>query len=82
MRKYRNYTNEDFLNAVKESNGLAGLIKKLGLIPAGGNYSHMKKLIQELNADCSHWTGQGWNKGIMLKDWKTIQDQNISKHIL
>ena len=31
----------------------------------------MRKLIQKLEIDTSHWTGQGWCKDKQLKDWSS-----------
>ena len=69
MRKYRNYNNNDIIEFAKEVYSIAGLLKKLNLKQAGGNYANIKKILQELNVDTSHWTGQGWNNGKQLKDW-------------
>jgi 5-methylcytosine-specific restriction endonuclease McrA len=69
MRKYKNYTNNDIISFAKEVKSLSGLLRKLGLVCAGGNYDHIRRLLQKLNVDCSHWTGQGWNKDKQLKDW-------------
>lgn len=69
MKKYLEYTNEDVINYAKEVKSIAGLLKKLGLRVAGGNYSNMKRKLQKLNVDTSHWTGQGWSKDQQLKDW-------------
>ena len=70
MRKYRDYTDQDIVNIAKTVYSIAGLLKALDLKPAGGNYANVKRLIQRLNIDTSHWTGQGWNNGKQLKDWK------------
>ncbi len=68
-RHYRKYSNEDIKKAASEVKSIAGLLKKLGLQAAGGNYAHMKRKLQKLNIDCHHWTGQAWSKGEQLKDW-------------
>ena len=70
MRKYRNYTDQDIINIAKTVYSIAGLLKALDLKPAGGNYANVKRIIQRLNIDTSHWKSQGWNKGKQLKDWK------------
>ena len=68
-RKYRNYTDEDIIRYSKEVKSIAGLLKKLDLKVVGGNYINMKRNLQRLNVDCSHWTGQAWNRGQQLKDY-------------
>jgi len=70
VRNYRNYTDQEVVNAAKNVFSIAGLLKSLGLKPAGGNYANVKRTIQRLNIDTAHWTGQGWNNGKQLKDWK------------
>ena len=69
MRKYRDYSDEDVIRICKDVKSIAGLLKQLGLKPAGGNYSNIQRLIQKLSIDTSHWTGMSWNKGKQLKDW-------------
>lgn len=61
--KKRNWNDEQLIIAVKENLSIAGVIKSLGLISAGGNYITIKNKIKELNLDISHFTGQGWNVG-------------------
>lgn len=57
------WTNEQFIEAIKNSLSYAEVIRKLNLKPAGGNYDTIKRKIKELNLDTSHMTGQLWNKG-------------------
>jgi hypothetical protein len=68
-RNYRNYTDDEVKKAVLEVTSLAGLLRKLGLQVAGGNFANMKKILQRLNVNCSHWKGQGWSVGQQLKNW-------------
>lgn len=49
---------------VKKSKSVRQVIYNLGLIPAGGNYDQIKKYLKVHNIDTSHFTGQGWNKGM------------------
>ena len=62
----RRYTDEQVIKFAKEVQSCASLIRKLGLKSAGGNFIHMKKTIQRLKIDTSHWTGQLWSKGQKL----------------
>jgi hypothetical protein len=78
MRKYKEYTDKDVIKCAAKVKSMAGLIKGLDLKPAGGNYAHMKKTIQRLEIDCSHWKGQAWNKGEQLKDWS---DYSRASHL-
>jgi hypothetical protein len=83
MRKYRDYSNEDIIKFAKEVKSIAGLLLKLNLKPAGGNYANVKNLLQKLNVDTSHWTGKAWNKNERLKDWsKYSRVVNLKKHLI
>jgi hypothetical protein len=83
MRTYRSYTDEDVIEAAKKSKSIATLLKAIRLKPAGGNYIHIKKTIQRLKIDTSHWTGQGWNKDQQLKDWsKYTRAIHLKKHLI
>lgn len=83
MAKYRNYTNEDVEAAVKISKSIAGVLKTLGLKPVGGNYANMRRKIQALELDTSHFTGQLWSKGERLKDWSSYtRVTRIKVHLL
>lgn len=83
MGKYRNYTNEDIINYAKEVNSIAQLLEKLDLRKAGGNYAQLKKNLQKLNVDTSHWTGQAWNKDQQLKDWSEYtRASNLKPHLI
>lgn len=82
MRQYRNYTKEDVEKQAKEVFCMADLLKNLGLKPCGGNYSHMKCNLFKWKIDCSHWTGQAWNKNKQTKDWSGYKDSNSMKIIL
>ncbi len=83
MRKYREYTDEDVVNLAKESFSIAELLRKLDLKEAGGNYANMHKTLQRLSVDCSHWTGQSWNKDKQLKDWSEYSKApRLKKHLI
>jgi len=83
MRKYRNYTDQDIINAVKKVKSFAALLRELNLKQAGGNYANMKRNLQRLNVDTKHWTGQGWSKGEQLKDWsKYTKSVHLKKHLI
>ena len=83
MRHYRNYSDGDIVRLAKESDSVAGLLKKLNLRPTGGNYINIKRNLQRLNVDCSHWTyDRGWSRGQQLKDWsKYTRVANLKKHL-
>ncbi len=59
----KRYDKEKLEIAIKNSYSISGVLRYLGIIPAGGNYRTVKKYIKEWNLDISHFTGQLWNKG-------------------
>lgn len=69
----RKWTDEQFIEAVKNSFSYAEVIRQIGLKPAGSNYDTVKRKIAELNLDVSHMTGQGWNQGDRYKIIKPAQ---------
>lgn len=82
-RKYADYTIEQVKEFTKESTSLRQLLQKLDLKAAGGNYVNMKRFIQKHKIDCSHWKGQGWNKGDQLKDWSEYtRASKLKPHLL
>lgn len=83
MGQYRNYQDEDIIRFSKEVKSLSGLLRKLNLRTAGGNFVHLKKNLQRLNVDCSHWTGKSWNKNERLKDWSQYtRASSLKKHLI
>ncbi len=63
MRKPRHkFSDSQFIEAVANNKSCAGVLKYLGLIPAGGNYETASKIIKRLNLSTSHFTGMGWRK--------------------
>lgn len=59
----RKYSNEQFIEAIKNSFSIAQVFETLKLIPAGGNYKSFYKIVEELKIDTSHFTGQAHLKG-------------------
>lgn len=72
----RKWSDQDLINAVKDSFSYSQVIQKLGLRPAGSNYNTVKFKIKSLNLDISHFTGQGWNIGIRYKQIKPAKPIN------
>ena len=48
---------------VKNSTSLKEVMVKFGLVPIGGNYSTIKKIIENFKIDTSHFLGNGWSRG-------------------
>ena len=59
----RKWTDEQFIEAVKNNFSIAGVARCLNLKPYGSNYSTIHKKINILKLDTSHFTGKGWNTG-------------------
>ncbi len=57
----RRWTDDMLRSAVAGSRSVAGVLRGIGLVPAGGNYDQVQRRIRELGLDTSHFTGAGWN---------------------
>ena len=75
----KNYTQEQFIEAVKNSYSYSGVCRILGISPKGGNLKTVKKKIAQLELDASHFTGQRWNKGKTSEDHPSIKKKDISE---
>lgn len=63
MPKKKSWSDEQLVEAVSTSKSIRGVLLKLGLVPAGGNYDQVNRRITEMALEKPHFTGQGWNKG-------------------
>ncbi len=64
--RYLNYTKDELIQAIQTSNSYAEALRKIGLIPIGGNYATIRKAIKQYNLDTTHMTGQLWSKGRII----------------
>lgn len=72
----RKFTDQQFLDAIKNNSSILAVLKELGLALAGGSYKSFHAGVKRLKADTSHFTGQGhlknkshdWSVKIPLKD--------------
>lgn len=85
----RKWTDDQLKLAVSNNKSIAGVIRDLGLKPAGGNYNTVNQKIKELNLDISHFTGKGWNVGLKFKPNKAkplseilVKDSNYQSYKL
>lgn len=62
--KPRKWAIHDLRKAVKESTSIRSVIRKLGLVPAGGNYSQIHKYLERYKINHNHFKGAAWNKGM------------------
>jgi 5-methylcytosine-specific restriction endonuclease McrA len=63
MAKRRNGKDASLVAAIQQSKSIAGVLRLMGMRVGGGNYATIKRCINELRVDTSHWTGQGHRKG-------------------
>lgn len=74
MRKINKFSKEQLLETITNSHSAAEACRKLGLADKSGSTTRLRKYLNHLNIDFSHWTGQLWSKG------KTIlTDERVSK---
>jgi hypothetical protein len=82
MRNYRNYTEDDIKESVKNSLSLSEVLRKLKIKPMGGNFDTLKRKLAKLEIDTSHFTGRVWSKGKSVKDWADYKKNHGRKKIL
>lgn len=79
----RTYTDAEFSSAVQSASTIAGVLKSVGLRPAGGNYASAKRTIQRLALDTTHFVGKGWSREQQIKDWSQYRRaSNLKGHLL
>lgn len=62
MTRYR-YTPEELAAAVEQSISVAGVMRILGIKPAGGSHFHVSTRIKRSGLDTSHFLGKASTKG-------------------
>jgi 5-methylcytosine-specific restriction endonuclease McrA len=62
----RKWKESSLSKIVEESKSFREVLKKLGLVEAGGNYEQVKKSVWEAKINTSHFTGKGWRKGLQI----------------
>lgn len=81
--KWRNPDNEEILRqAVAEATSIAGVCRKLGIAPRGGNITTIRHHISRLDLDVSHHKGQGWKKDQYTDISKLKGASSIRKRLL
>jgi hypothetical protein len=66
LMKY-SYTKEQLIDAIAQSTSIRQVLSHLGLKEAGGNYSTIQRKIAEYGLDTAHFTGKGWNQGLLFR---------------
>jgi len=94
MPQRRTWTDAQLTEAVSSSTSLRTTLQKVGLKPAGGNYSFIGKHITRLGLDIAHFKGKAWNKGLtmspgyrtplaeLLVDGSNYQSYKLKKRLL
>ena len=59
----RKWTDEQFIEAVRESYSVAQVLRAIGLKVTGANYKTVHLTVERLGLITSHWTGQAHRKG-------------------
>lgn len=77
MNTRRRWNELQLTDAVKKSFSIRSVIKKLNLVPTGGNYVQVNKYISELKISTKHFTGKAWNKGKRLGERPLIKLEDI-----
>lgn len=60
-------TEDEYKEAAQNSLSVDGMCRHLKIKPHGGNYSTIHNKIKQYEIDISHFTGQGWNVGLIFK---------------
>lgn len=68
------YTKEQLEAVVKESRSFRDVVIRLGKKPHGGSIDHYKDRINKFEIDTSHFVGNKWNVGNVLKKRKTSEE--------
>lgn len=72
----RKYDKEWLEELCKNSYCYADVLRKAGRKPGGGAQAILKKKIAEFQIDVSHFTKQGWNKGLKVGDHPGIKGKS------
>lgn len=59
----RKWNAGQLIDAVKTCKAFSDVLRKLGLVPSGGNYAQLKKYVEEYGLDTSHLLGRRYNQG-------------------
>lgn len=61
------YTKDILQEAVDNSYSVSGVLRHLGLRPAGGTHAHISRTIKKFELDTSHFKGAEYNPGWSIK---------------
>jgi len=73
-KKINSFSQEQLSEIVKNSFSASEACRKLNLADKSGSTTRLRKYLNDLNIDFSHWTGQLWSRGKTL-----LTDDRVSK---
>lgn len=73
-RNPRNYTKEQFLEAVKTSQSVREVLQKLGLCAEGGSYRVFYRNLEEWPASIAHFGGLKYRRGKVFGPKRTLDE--------
>lgn len=77
MLRKRKWTKDQLVVAVAGARSYRDVLLKIDLVPAGGNFTQLKKYIEEYNLDISHFRHKGWSKGLVGMGGKKSPIENL-----
>lgn len=86
MKKSK-YTREILENVIKSSTNWSEVCRKIGVKPATGSQTHIKKCALLLEIDTNHFLGQAWSRGKTffkrsIEEYLTLNGKFIGSHAL
>jgi hypothetical protein len=79
VARKKSYTEEQLRKAVKNSISFLQVARILGLKYGGGSQDSLKRDVQRLGLDTSHFLGKGFRKGSKKAVWKYDLDAILAK---
>lgn len=76
------YSQEQLIEAIKNSTSIRQVLNKLNLKEAGGNYKTIHRKIKKLLLDTSHFLGQAANFGKKFGSRRPLKDYLSNKHTI
>jgi 5-methylcytosine-specific restriction endonuclease McrA len=78
MSRTNRYSDVDVAAAVAASHSIAGVMRQLGITPAGGSHANISGRIKRMGLDTRHFTGQAHNRGKTLP--RTTAEHFLKRH--
>lgn len=74
------YTKELLEENIKNCYSFCELLRKIGLVPKGGNIRTIRQKLDEFNVDYSHFTGKNWNVNPENPVYKEKYEPSLCEH--